>query len=188
MPLPVLIVSRVLDRIPDQRVVAVITLALVASNLVVDAADYQRLRQTRGAGYFSPRMYDLPQELRRLGISKVVACDWGLARSVYYFSEGRIKVQEIFGYTKEAPPLFFTQLSDALKEPGVGFLFCAPAFTTFPREQAFLAYLKEHGTGAEEHVIEDDYGPIYLLYKVPPTQNRADASTPAIRAAARPSP
>jgi len=188
MPLPVLIMSRMLDRIPYQCIVVVVAVALVVSNLIVDAADYQRLRQTRGAGHFSPRIYDMPQELRRFGVSKVVACDWGLARSVYYFSEGRVKVQEIFGYTKEAPPSFFTQLAGTLREPGVGFLFCAPAFTTFPRQQAFLAYLKEHGTSADEHVIEDDYGPIYLLYKVAKNQDPADANTAAIRAAARPSP
>ena len=167
MPVPVLILVKFLDLIPWRTASVLTAAALLAGNLWVDARYYDTLRQVGGRGIYSTRAYSFAKELEQMGVAKVFACDWGLARLVYYFSQGRIKVEEIFGYSRDIPPTFYYGLAAALQQPNTFFLFYAPTYSTFERQQAFLDYLRKHGLTYQERVFQDNYGPIYLLYKVP---------------------
>ena len=142
-----------------------IVLVLITGNLSVDARYYNSLLRDGGRGIYSPRIYSFVAELQQLGIAKVVACDWGLARMVYYFSHGCVKVEEIFDYSNDVPTSFFYDgLKAALEEKNNSFLFYAPSYTGFRRQEAFLAYLRERGLAYKEHIFCDNYGPIYFLY------------------------
>ena len=167
MPIPILILVKFLDLIPCRAVATLIAAGLVASNLWVNTRYYGSLLQVGGRGIFSTRVYGFVEELQQLGISKLIACDWGLARQVYYFSRGRIKVEEIFGYNDDVPASFYHALAATLQEPNNSFLFLAPSYSVFKRQEAFLGYLRERGLAYEEWVFYDNYGPIYILYKVP---------------------
>jgi len=59
-------------------------------------------------------------------------------------------------------------VNGALQDPSNFFLFYAPPYAVFRRQEAFLAHLRERGLAYEERAFFDEYGPIYLLYKVPP--------------------
>lgn len=164
MSIPILILVRFLDLIPYRLATMLIALALITGNLSVDARYYNSLLKVGGRGIFSPRIYSFVGELQQLGVEKVVSCDWGLARMVYYFSHGRVKVEEIFGYSRDVPTSFYVGLKAALVEKNNSFLFYAPSYAGFKRQEAFLAYLKERGLAYKEHIFCDNYGPIYLLY------------------------
>jgi len=166
MPLPVLILVKFLDLIPWRTASVLTATVLVAGNLWVDARYYDSLRQVGGRSIYSTRAYSFAKELEQMGVAKVFACDWGLARQVYYFSQGRIKVEEIFGYSRDIPASFYYGLADALQQPNTFFLFYAPAYSIFERQEAFLDYLRKYGFAYQERVFQDTYGPIYLLYKV----------------------
>jgi len=106
MPILILILVRFLNRLQSRVVTTFIVTILVATNLWVDIRYYNTLLQVPGKGFYSSKAYSLAGGLEQLGISKVIACDWGLARHVYYFSQGRIRVKEVFGYSRSVPPSF----------------------------------------------------------------------------------
>jgi hypothetical protein len=165
MPIPILILVKFLDLISYRFATVLIVLVLITGNLSVDARYYNSLLRDGGRGIYSPRIYSFVAELQQLGIAKVVACDWGLARMVYYFSHGCVKVEEIFDYSNDVPTSFFYDgLKAALEEKNNSFLFYAPSYTGFRRQEAFLAYLRERGLAYKEHIFCDNYGPIYFLY------------------------
>ena len=167
MPIPILILVKFLDLIPFRALISIVVVVLVAGNLWVDVRYYNRLLRAGSWGIFSPRAYSLVGELDRLGVPKVITCDWGLANLVYYFSKGRIKVKEIFGYSHDVPASFYLALAAAVQEPSTSFLFYASPYSAFKRERAFLDYLRERGLAYQQWVFYDNYGPIYLLYQVP---------------------
>jgi len=173
LPVPLLILVKFLDMIPWKSLVALTAAALVAGNIWVDIRYYDSLRRFPGQGGYSTRIYSFVEELQRAGVSRVIACDWGLARHVYYFSKGRIKVKEIWGDSHNFPASFYLELelAAAFQEPSTSFLFFASPWSTGERERAFLDYLRERGLTYDQRVFYDDYGPIYLVYQVP-RQNR----------------
>lgn len=166
LPVPLLILVKFFDLIPWKSLVALTAAALLMGNIWVDIRYYDSLRQSPGVGLFSTRIYSFVEELQQSGVSRVIACDWGLARQVYYFSRGRIKVDEIFGYSEDVPASFYSALESALREPETYFLFYAPQYSQFRRQDAFLNYLSARGLLPEDWVFYDFNGPIYLLYRV----------------------
>ncbi len=166
LPVPLLILVKFLDLIPWKSLVALSAAALLMGNLWVDIRYYNSLHQSPGKGLFSTRIYSFVEELQQSGVSRVIACDWGLARQIYYFSRGRIKVDEIFGYSEDVPASFYTALESALREPETYFLFYAPQYSQFRRQEAFLKYVTDRGRLPEARTFHDLNGPIYLLYRV----------------------
>jgi hypothetical protein len=166
LPLPVLILVRFLALPGVRRVAAAVVVALMATNLAADVRAYRALAADGGRGYFSPAAYTLADDLRRFGARAVVTCDWGLARLVYYFSAGRVKTTEVFGYRRETPPEFFREVDQAVAGGATHFLFYASGYSVFPREDDFVAHAARRGLTLRRHTIADAHGAIYVLYEV----------------------
>ena len=165
IPIPILIMAKFLDLIPFRYLSTLIVTILLIGNLWVDAKYYHSLSRNGGKGIFSPRACSFVKEIERRKILKVDACDWGLARLVYYFSNGNIKVKEIFGYSQGIPPSFYDNLKIDSGDPNNCFLFYAFPYETFKRRETFLDYLRNQGLQYDEEVFSDKYGPLYVLYK-----------------------
>jgi hypothetical protein len=166
MPVPVLILAKALDLPPVRLIGAAAVAVLALVNLRADALYYQHLASDGGRGVYSPGIYRFVDDLERRGVTRVVGCDWGIAWQVYYLSFGRIKFTEIAGFSPRVPASFSRELETALSRSETHFIFRAPRYAVFPREAAFLAYVRAAGLEYRRRVVSDRHGPLFIEYEI----------------------
>ncbi len=144
--------------------VAVVVLA--GLSVVADAQYHQALVLTGGVRGHSDAVYRLASYLDEHGVPAPLAMDWGIRYNVELVTQGRVRPQEVFGYTPEPDPGFATRLP--LDTPEQRYIFHGEDYTAFNRLGAFEDAVRQAGKTArlEETFYERSGTPIYLLYSV----------------------
>ncbi len=118
--------------------------ALLAGLLLVALSDglttgryHQALNESGGLSDHSDAVYDMAAWLDQNATGPVVAMDWGLAASVTYLTEGRVRPVEVFGYDWQVSGRFDDIIGPYLAPGAAVFLWRAPAEIIFDRSADF---------------------------------------------------
>ncbi|MCL4395176.1 MAG: glycosyltransferase family 39 protein [Chloroflexi bacterium] len=140
---------------------------LLASNLYALDVDYRGLVAWRGSGGFSPAIFDLTRELEDQEVTSVTSGDWGLARLIYYFSDGTVKTSECFVYGSHPPmPDWFYERIDATLRKDSVWVFYTGTYGDPEGQKAFVTYLASKAIVPRTETVSDTYGPVYVLYHI----------------------
>lgn len=103
--------------------------------------------KTGGVSFHSTAIYDFSRSLDGRP-EHMVALDWGIAPQVEYLTNGRVPVEEFYGYEQLAPPSFSTELRKRFEHNEL-YLTHAENQEAFQRRSAFLKAVSEEGFVAE---------------------------------------
>lgn len=138
------------DRTPSRwpRVVAIAAGLIVIGAQLWSSVRYdQALARSGGASFHSAAIYQLSDSIRQRN-EPVVALDWGIAAQLDYLSGGSVRVEELFGFEREADVAFRDQLRARFDQPAL-YITHAAGQESFPRRSAFLETVAESGRWAE---------------------------------------
>ena len=128
---------------------ALIVIALVGSDLWVDALYHRDLPLTGGYSRFSDAIHEVAAYLdackRSDGDPHPVAMDWGLSTTIYVLTWGRIQPVEIFEHQPEPSPAFYAKLRAYMQDPATLYLFNSGDVVVYDRFPAWEAMVKEQG-------------------------------------------
>lgn len=161
-----------LRRAPCVAAAAGLTLVLVASHLWTNVALLRFFAATGGHGHWSDAIYRVAETLERdFAGRRVVALDWGFARSIELLTERRVRVVEGHEFLPAPTERYAERARELLAVPGAVFLVHDESFATCPR--CFDRFAQVAGEEGRELVLvgevrHRDVQPHTRIYEVGP--------------------
>jgi hypothetical protein len=122
--------------------------ALVIIMQIITSFNYlNTVVKTGGVSFHSTAIYDLSRFLDRRP-EHIVALDWGVAPQVEFLTNGRVSVEEFYGYEQLPPPSFSAELRKRFEHNEL-YLTHAEHQEAFRRRAAFLKAVADAGFVAE---------------------------------------
>jgi len=146
---------------------ALVVVALVGSDLWVDALYHRDLPLTGGYSRFSDAIHDLAAYLDARGDPHPVAMDWGLSTTIYVLTWGRVQPVEIFEYQRDPSPAFYEKLRGYMQNPATLYLFNSGDVVVYDRFPQWEALVKEQGKTIilEKTFKQRDGDPIFNILR-----------------------
>ncbi len=146
---------------------ALLVVALVGSDLWVDALYHRDLPLTGGYSRFSDAIHDVAAYLDAKGDPHPVAMDWGLSTTIYVLTWGRIQPIEIFEHRKDPSPAFYETLRAYMQNPATLYLFNSGDVVVYDRFPQWEAMVKEQGKTIilEKTFKQRDGDPIFNILR-----------------------
>lgn len=163
LPLLVFVLSYGMSLIP--RLLSLFpALLMVILYINIDIKYYEGLKAGRENPLWSSAVFDLVGYLERGGVKRVLACDWGISRLIFYVSKGKIDTEEIFGY-EETANSFLNKLREYKGNDNHYIFYCKGS--TLNRIDAFRNFIRQEKIPYSEMFISNKHGePIYAVYRL----------------------
>ena len=148
------------------------TLCIVASSALTTVQYHRSFAQTGGQGYFSTAIYTLADDLEKADSPRIVALDWGFARSLQLLTGGRLDILERFTYGSQPTEEEESLLEQQVVQPDLLYLVHSPRFTAFPGHRELLDRLAyRHGLTPVlwKSYSQRDGEPVIDVYSLEPT-------------------
>ncbi|MBU0494019.1 MAG: glycosyltransferase family 39 protein [Chloroflexi bacterium] len=146
---------------------ALVLIALVGTDVWVDAQYHRDLPLTGGYSRFSDAIHEVVAYLDARNDPHPVAMDWGLSTTIYVLTWGRIQPVEIFEHQPEPSPDFYEKLRAHMQDPATLYLFNSGDVVVYDRFPQWEAMVKELGKTIilEKTFKQRDGDPIFNILR-----------------------
>jgi hypothetical protein len=144
-------------------------IALVASQVIIDARYVWSFQARGGVGFWSDAIYDLARYTRSQPDKTYLLMDWGFSNQLLLLSGSKIKKREAYFPTRSASDSEkIAWLRPYLRLQNSILVFHAPAFESFPMLKCFQRALQQQGLMASlvKTFYQRDGTAIYYLYEI----------------------